>query len=75
MARKRALRHRRDGVPPIHGLVNSMIGKFAKMVKRGEIKPSVWHLIRLLEMREKLAPRKVTVRWVDTPEPKLRSRN
>jgi hypothetical protein len=52
-----------------------MIGKFAKMVKRGEIKPSVWHLIRLLEMREKLAPRKVTVRWVDTPEPKLRSRN
>jgi hypothetical protein len=65
MARKRALKHRRDGTQNVPGLVNSLIGKFSKMVKRGELKPSVWHLIRLLELREKLAPGKVTVRWVD----------
>jgi hypothetical protein len=75
MARKRALKHRRDGTANVPGLVNSLIGRFAKMVKRGELKPSVGHLIRLLELREQIAPGKVTVRWVDTPEPKLRSRN
>ena len=65
MARKRALRHRRDGTENVPGLVNSLIGKFAKMVKRGELKPSVGHLIRLLELRQDIAPGKVTVRWVD----------
>ena len=65
MARKRALKHRRDGTQSVPGVVNSLIGKFAKMVKRGEIKPSVGHLIRLLELRQEIAPGKVTVRWVD----------
>ncbi len=66
MARKRALKHRRDGTADVPGLVNSLIGKFAKMVKRGELKPSVGHLIRLLELRQQIAPGKVTVRWVDS---------
>jgi hypothetical protein len=35
------------------------------MVKHGELKPSVGHLIQLLKFREKLAPGKVTVSWVD----------
>ena len=65
MARKRALKHRRDGTHHVPGLVNALIGKFSKMVKRGELKPSVGHLIQLLKFREKLAPGKVTVRWVD----------
>jgi hypothetical protein len=73
MAKKRALKHRRDGTQNVPGLVNSLIGRFAKMVKRGELKPSVGHLIRLLELREELAPGKVTVRWVDGPKPRLRS--
>ena len=75
MAKKRALKHRRDGTQNVPGLVNSLIGRFAKMVKRGELKPSVGHLIRLLELREELAPGKVTVRWVDGPKPRLRSRD
>jgi len=75
MARKRALRHRRDGSANVPGLVNSLIGRFAKMVKHGELKPSVGHLIRLLELREEIAPGKVTVRWVDGPKPKVRSRD
>jgi hypothetical protein len=75
MARKRALKHRRDGTLSVPGLVNSLIGRFAKMAKRGELKPSVGHLIRLLELREQLAPGKVTVRWVDNPEPKPRRRD
>jgi len=66
MARKRALKHRRDGTQSVPGVVNSLIGKFSKMVKRGELKPSVGNLIQLLEFREKLAPGKVTVRWVDS---------
>ncbi len=65
MARKRALKHRRDGTQSVPGLVNWLIGKFAKMVKRGELKPRMGHLIRLLELREEIAPGKVTVRWVD----------
>jgi hypothetical protein len=75
MATKRALKYRRDGSQNVPGLVNSLIGKFAKMVRRGELKPSVGHLIQLLEMREKIAPGKVTVRWVDPSEPKSRSRH
>lgn len=75
MAKKRALKHRRDGTQNVPGLVNSLIGRFAKMVKRGELKPSVGHLIRLLELREELAPGKVTVRWIDGPKPRLRSRD
>ena len=65
MARKRALKHRRDGSQNVSGLVNVLIGRFVKMVKRGELKPSVGHLIRLLELRQEIAPGKVTVRWVD----------
>ena len=65
MARKRALKHRRDGSANVPGLVNALIGKFAKMAKRGELKPSIGHLIRLLELRQQIAPGKVTVRWVD----------
>jgi hypothetical protein len=75
MAKKRALKHRRDGTQNVPGLVNSLIGRFAKMVKRGELKPSVGHLIRLLELREELAPGKITVRWVDGPKPRSRSRD
>ena len=75
MAKKRALKDRRDGTQNVPGQVNSLIGRFAKMVKRGELKPSVGHLIRLLELREELAPGKVTVRWIDGPKPRLRSRD
>jgi hypothetical protein len=66
MARKRALKHHRAGTQSVPEVVNSLIGKFTKMVKRGELKPSVGHLIQLLKFREKLAPGKVIVRWVDT---------
>jgi hypothetical protein len=65
MAVKRALKHRREGGPSVHGLVDSLIGKLMKMVTHGEIKPSVGHLIRLIELRNELKPTKVTYRWVD----------
>jgi hypothetical protein len=45
------------------------------MVKRGELKPRMGHLIRLLKLREEIAPGKVTVRWVEGPKQKLRSRD
>jgi hypothetical protein len=64
MGKKRQLRRRRGGKHQAPGLVDSLIGMFMKMVTIGEIKPTVGHLIRLIELREELGPTKVVARWV-----------
>lgn len=68
MAAKNTLKYKRNKLPPLVELVDTLIQRSLDALERGEIKATVADLIRVVRFRQKfypVAPKPQLVAWID----------